>query len=401
MTSDPFAKSLPMSSQKHAPDLAVVGAGIVGLWCAARAADAGLDCLLLDSSRIAGGASGGVLGALMPHQPVRWSPEKAYQLEALISLESEIARLEGETGLGCGYLRCGRLIPTRTEKKATERLEWQAAAKTAWPSHSRTGSPLGWKILSTPPDRSWLDAGRSPLGCEFETLSARVDPRALTRALDAYIRRRCAITPLAEVTAISRDGTLELRDGTCLTPGHTILAAGHGSFRLLEALTGRNLGRGIKGQAALLQPRDYVDPTQPIIYDGGVYVIVHDSGLIAAGSTSEKDFDSETETTGALDDVVTAARALCPTLRQARVVERWAGVRPNAVGRHPIIGPLPEAPKVVVCTGGFKISFALAHRLAEDALGFVLGRPPANMPESFGVAAHYAEAERKAAALGA
>ncbi|MEL7049871.1 MAG: FAD-dependent oxidoreductase, partial [Pseudomonadota bacterium] len=77
----------------HSPDVLIIGGGIVGLWCAERARAAGMSCTLVDAGAIGQGASGGLLGALMPHQPTNWTDVKQFQLDALLALESEIAAL--------------------------------------------------------------------------------------------------------------------------------------------------------------------------------------------------------------------------------------------------------------------------------------------------------------------
>lgn len=47
-----------------------------------------------------------------------------------------------------------------------------------------------------------------------------------------------------------------------------------------------------------------------------------------------------------------------------------------------MVGPHPDHPRVVALTGGFKVSFGLAHRLADAALDAVLGKPM-DVPLSF------------------
>ena len=81
------------------PDLVIIGAGVVGLWCALKARQRGLSVVIVDKRQIGQGASGGVLGALMPHRPVNWTDIQAFQLEALLSLETEVAALEAATGV--------------------------------------------------------------------------------------------------------------------------------------------------------------------------------------------------------------------------------------------------------------------------------------------------------------
>ncbi|MBU1212338.1 MAG: FAD-binding oxidoreductase [Alphaproteobacteria bacterium] len=377
----------------RAPDLAIIGGGIVGLWCAVRAGAAGLRTVLLEKDRIGQGASGGFLGALMPHQPIRWTPEKAFQLDALMSLETEIVMLQERTGIDCGYRRCGRLIPTRTEKKRAQRIDWQAAARQNWPMASPGGTLLEWRLLDATPDAGWLAPDAAPLGCEFDTLSARVSPRALLAALAVAAGSTVDIRERSRVARLHDGGALiVLDDGTELTPGRIILTAGYETFDFLHALAGRRLGRGVKGQAALMHPRRPVDPDAPILYFGGVYVIAHDNGLIAIGSTSESEFADATATDHRLDDLVARAMTICPALDGAALQERWTGVRPNAIGRHPMIGPRPDCPRIVVCTGGYKISFGIAHRMADAALGFVTDQKTA-LPSRFEIAAHLACAQ--------
>ncbi|MGO7515517.1 FAD-dependent oxidoreductase, partial [Rhizobium ruizarguesonis] len=83
---------------------------MMGLWAAVHAERRGIRTLIADDGRLGEGASGGLLGALMPHMPDRWSEKKQFQFDALVSLEAEITALEAETGLSAGYNRSGRLI---------------------------------------------------------------------------------------------------------------------------------------------------------------------------------------------------------------------------------------------------------------------------------------------------
>jgi glycine oxidase len=44
---------------------------------------------------------------------------------------------------------------------------------------------------------------------------------------------------------------------------------------------------------------------------------------------------------------------------------------------------VPSHPNVIALTGGFKISFGMAHRLAACALDYALGRAPEDLPKNF------------------
>ena len=70
-------------------------------------------------------------------------------------------------------------------------------------------------------------------------------------------------------------------------------------------------------------------------------------------------------------------------IRGARVVERWAGVRPRAQSRAPLLGPWPGRPGHYVANGGFKIGFGVAPRVAQVMCDLVLdGRD--TVPAEFG-----------------
>jgi glycine oxidase len=135
---------------RSSPDLLVIGAGAVGLWTAWKAVQAGMSVTVLDKAHVGAGASGGVLGALMPHRPSQWTASKQFQLEALSALAGEIAQVEAASGLSCGYRRCGRLMPIDSERRLQEhrelagrdgrKLDWRQRAL----GHSRsTARPLG------------------------------------------------------------------------------------------------------------------------------------------------------------------------------------------------------------------------------------------------------------------
>jgi glycine/D-amino acid oxidase-like deaminating enzyme len=138
-----------------------------------------------------------------------------------------------------------------------------------------------------------------------------------------------------------------------------------------------------------------IDPGLPLLYLDGLYVVPHEGGMAAIGSTSEEQFDQPFSTDEQLEDLIERGRALAPVLKSAVIVERWAGLRPKAVDRDPMVGPHPDTPNVIALAGGFKVSFGLAHRLADAALAAVEAQPML-MPDSFQLASHIGVATRKA-----
>ena len=334
------------------------------MWSAIIAARHGLTVRLLEKRKPGAGASGGMLGALMPHHPGGWSAKKGFQLKGLLSLPESLAELEDATGIDTGYHRVGRIMPISHAEKRRQSEAWVEGAAQHWPDNAT------WHITDTHPAPDWA-ADTASHGWNTDTLSARINPRQLMAALERHTRQITTITLYDETEASTLDATAP-----------TILAAGIGSFPLLDPEAPERIGKGVKGQGARLKSQRPVDPLSPIIYDNGTYVIAHADGTVAVGSTSENSFDHPTQTDTLLDDVIADAGRLCPALRDATVIERWAGVRPKAGKPDPLLGPLPDRPNVIVATGGFKITFAIAHLMAAHAVAMVMGQP-ADLPDAF------------------
>lgn len=382
-------KSLVVAGQSSA-DVLIAGGGIMGLWAALEADRAGLSTLIIDAGPLAGGASGGLLGALMPHMPDRWNAKKQLQFDALLSLEHEITGLEAETGLSAGFRRAGRLIPLPKPHLRRIAERHSAEAETNW---NQQGVRFSWDVIEQSPyGDGWPASDVTAAGLVADTFAARVSPRGLTAMLVARLRQSPRVSSCegVAVTSIDAEGSaVGLSDGRRLSFGHLIIAAGHASFPLLSRLgpePARPLGQAVKGQAALLSA-PAVAPDLPLLYLDGLYIVPHEDGRVAIGSTSEDVFDDAFSTDGQLDDLLLRATRLAPVLAGADVIERWAGLRPKAIDRDPMVGAHPQAERVIALTGGFKVSFGLAHVLARAAIGSILGRSH-GLPDSFATAHH-------------
>lgn len=362
------------------PDLLIVGAGIFGLWAARHAIKAGKTVHIYDKRKIGAGASGGFLGALMPHLPDAWNAKKQMQFEALTALPDMLADLEAETGVDCEFRRCGRLMPTLhhdTLKLVDDRVE---GARDNW-RKLPANHELDLTKLTPPLDKffpeNWLAESFCSYGAAYDNFSARINPRAYLSALNQFVSSRAQLFEETEICAIDPDKChAGLKDGSWVKAGHIMIASGFEAYPMLQPYFGplnggRRIGRGVKGQAVLLE-FDH-DDTLPIVFHDGAYVVPHKNNRIAIGSSSEgdwqgspHDFSSENLT------FYNRAMELVPSLSQAPIVERWAGVRPRNTlgepwtltsGTDPYVGLVPGQENISVAVGGFKISLGIAHWL--------------------------------------
>jgi glycine oxidase len=348
------------------PDMLVIGAGVFGLWAARHAIKAGKRVLVVDKRKAGAGASGGFLGALMPHMPDRWNEKKQSQFEALTGLETAVRALEADTGMDCGYRRCGRLIPLTNERTRAIVEARIDGARQHWPGFSM--SLLEPPFTGTLAD-GWLAADFASFGAQFDDLSARIDPRALVAALVAFVRANGALREGAEVVRLE-PGRAVMADGSNLDAGEIVVANGWEAYGLLQphmiALTGgAPIGRGVKGQAMLLA-FEHTDE-RPILYHDGAYVVPQAGNRVAIGSSTVEDWSGEPDSFDP-GDVAFAekALALAPVLAGAPMIERWAGVRPRNMlvprDTEAWFGQVPGLENVSACIGGFKTGLAAAWR---------------------------------------
>ncbi|MBB4188348.1 NAD(P)/FAD-dependent oxidoreductase [Sinorhizobium terangae] len=372
-------------------ELLIVGGGIMGLWAAVMAGRAGIGTCLVERRSIGAGASGGLLGALMPHMPDRWNAKKQFQFDALVALEDEIAELQRATGLSADYRRCGRIMPLAKPHLREIALDHERDAARHWIAGVRR---FHWHVRDVDSDCDWPASEAASFGIIHDTLAARVAPRRLVQLLRTALAQfpHVRVEEGAEVVSLDpQHGRLLLAGEREMSFGHCILSAGVECFGLIDRLAHSAQapsGGAVKGQAALL--RADIDPASPIIFTDGLYIVAHEDGHVAIGSTSENRFDEPYSTDNQLDALIRRAEALAPALRGARVIERWAGLRPKATGREPIVGRHPDHDNLSVLTGGFKVSFGIAHALARFVIDDIIGRPTVALPESFACAHHMA-----------
>ncbi|MEH7827945.1 FAD-binding oxidoreductase [Gemmobacter sp. JM10B15] len=340
------------------PEITVRGGGIFGLACAYELARRGARLRLIDPAGVAAGATGGLVGALSPHMPENWNPKKQFQLESLLAAEAFWAGVAAAGGHDPGYARSGRLQPLADAAAVAQAERRAGSAGELW-----RGAAV-WRVVPAS-GAAWEPA--SPTGVLIhDTLSARLSPRQAAASLVAALRALGA-----EV--------IEGRDA----PDHGLVlhATGWQGLTELGLALGRPVGSGVKGQAAAFQ---LAVADQPQLYAGGLHLVPHADGTVAVGSTSENTWATADAVDDQLEALIDSARALVPALTEAPVVERWAGIRPRARSRAPILGGWPGRPGHFIANGGFKIGFGMAPGVAAVMADLMLeGRD--GIPDGFRV----------------
>ena len=141
------------------------------------------------------------------------------------------------------------------------------------------------------------------------------------------------------------------------TPGMLVVAAGVWSREVGALLRLRVPVRPDKGEIFVLRPR--TPPTHTVSWNDS-YLVPRNNGELLVGSTSIRGaFDlTVTETSQTL--LLRRALHMVPALTDAPLVRSWAGLRPCATIRRPIIGFARGYENVILATGHHRSGILLA-----------------------------------------
>jgi glycine oxidase len=355
---------VPAKLENECRDAIVVGAGVIGLACAWRAAQRDLDVVVLERGEPGSGATGVAAGMLAPVGEVAFGEQRLLEM-MLASAEAYpdfCAALEAASGVATGYRRCGALHVALDRDEAGE-LRRRHQLQTDLQIDAR------WLTAS---ECRRLEPGLAPsfAGGVHASHEAAVDPRALTAALLAGAEKLGAEvrTSRAVSEAVIEDDRIagvRTEDGVELLADHVVLAAGcwSGSASWLPQAA-RPPVRPVKGQLLTLRAAGGEMPIERIVASERVYMVPRGDGRLIVGATvEERGFDA-TVTAGGVHELLREAYRLVPDIAEMELVDASAGLRPGTPDNMPLIG-LGALEGLVLATGHFRNGILLAPLTAE------------------------------------
>jgi glycine oxidase len=207
-----------------------------------------------------------------------------------------------------------------------------------------------------------------------------VDPRALTMAaLKTAKNRDVDFSSGDVVTAVNVSDGRASGVTTAKTTFHAskvVNCAGAWSGQIWLAKTAPRAlpTRPVKGQMlCLVMPSR--DLLKHVVRAPEVYLIPRSDGRLLVGATVEEaGFDKRTVPT-TIQRLHRSAMELVPKLREAKILEDWAGLRPGTPDDLPILGAT-DTPGYYVATGHFRDGILLAPISAEIMAAVIEDRDP-------------------------
>ncbi len=348
-----------MKRLSEPPDVAIVGAGLIGLSIAFELASRGATVRVYDTAEPAHGASWAGAGMLAPLTETITDEDVRDLCEASLRAYPTFAReVAAKSGID-PHLRLNGLLYA-----AFSNVEFEALR-----TRGRMLQQRGYAVRVLD-HRETIESepvfGKRVVGAILMENEGHVDNRRLGRALStACLALGVAIHAPVRHVEVRHDERKALgvaTDDGFFAAGAVINAAGAWAARV-AGLPKECVPPvfPIKGQMlALAVPAALI---RRAVWVPGAYLVPRDDGRLLIGATVEEcGFDVRVTAAG-IRALLDAALSAVPALNDFALTETWAGLRPASADRKPFIGPTPLE-RYYLATGHFRNGILLAPATA-------------------------------------
>ena len=335
------------------PDVIIVGGGVIGCSIAYHLTLAGSSVRLIERDRLASGASGVAAGMLAPQVEAHYD-DPFFDL-CLRGRDEHVELAEDlKDGVGLDVERrttgVFRLALDEAERVELKRqMQWQVkrGLRAEWFEPHELGAlePL----LSGA-------AGRLLAGGLWFPDEAQVHSQRLVAALAAAsVQRKAVLSEGVWATEILVEGhrAIGVRTPAGVVEAESVvLAAGVWSTDIARAAGVEVPVSPVKGQ--LITLRAIGRSLQRILWTGECYLVPKTGGQVILGATEEEGNYDRRPTLAGVGALATAALEQLPWAGQFTIEGVWAGLRPAAPDRFPIVGWAPGLDNLLVATAHYR-----------------------------------------------
>lgn len=351
----------PSTNQQH-PRVAVVGAGVIGLTVAWRAAVAGHPVTLVDPQPLTGASwvAGGMLAPVTEAWP---GEDDVLEFgEQALARWPEFARLLSADAADPGLSTAGTVVAA-SDPGDVAQLEVLAGYlhRVGRAAELVTGRELRKRVPGL---------GSSLRGGLVVPGDLAVDNRRLLQAL-LHGCEQHGVRVLRERAEEVRPDGVRTASGE-VAADVVVLAAGAWSAELHDEL--RELVRPLKGEILRLKARRTSLPppevtVRAVVENRPLYLVPRAGGEVVVGATQYEAGYDETVAAGGVRTLLESAERVFPSVAEYELCEVAAGLRAASTDNLPLIGPLSDG--VLVASGHYRNGLLHAPLTADAVLAVI------------------------------
>jgi glycine oxidase len=353
-------------------DCAVIGGGVIGLSLAWQLALSGSRVIVVERQRLGREASWAGAG-ILPSGPRKDMQHPYDQLRAISSIRhAEWAeQLREDTGIDTGYRVCGGLYFARQPGESAALRGWRLQLDDEQIEYHEVSED---DLARSEPA---LSVGEIRYCLSLPTEAQLRNPRFLKALIAAGRRLHVEYRTDCDVRSVIRQGSqvtgIETSAGT-IQAGSYCFTTGAWTYPLLQGLSIPINIVPIRGQMILFRTEQVL--TGRIINEGSRYLVPREDGRLLAGSSEEEAGYDKSTTDEILQELRSFAESWLPGLREARIENTWAGLRPGSYDGFPYLDRLPDHDNAFVAAGHFRSGLYLSPATAENMAHWMLtGKP--------------------------
>ena len=347
-------------------NVVIIGAGVAGLGIGWKLARAGASVTVLERAQVGNGAtaaSGGMIAAAVELGRAQ-TPEAVLARQASALWPAFKDTLEAESKIEIGYRRNGAMVVRMRSDTGAAEPVLSGVFELLDADEARILEPL---------------LGDGVAGAVLAPQEGEVDSQALCRALAvAFVRAGGAVLSNETAVRFEYDGTRITGVATPFAVHRAdayVIAMGAWSARI-EGLPREVVPPvvPVKGEMAVLTPPPGAPLPSHVVWGNGIYAVPRRDRLLIGATMELAGFDTNVTQT-ALRWLYRQSTTMMPELKSWRLTGHWAGLRPCAPDRLPLLGET-AIPGLYVASGQFRNGILFAPAIAEGLSRLILERTP-------------------------
>jgi glycine oxidase len=362
-------------SRSESSDLLVVGAGVIGLSIAWRAAERGLSARVLERRAPGAGASPAAAGILAPTEAHEWEGARGeLNLAAMAAWRGFAERLTVASGLDIGYRRDGSLRIALCEEQIAALDAVRGALSAAGIEHALLDQS---ECLREEPGLRGVLAGL------LAPNDAHVDTVALISALAAACAGRevaleVGVEPIS--SRVDADGRLEavrLSDGRTVSASLVVVCSGAWTAQAtwLPPVVRAPAVRPLAGEYVLARGPLDVRVCRRIVRSVDGPVVPRRAGRYWIGTSVREAGYATQPRLGTVGEMLNRTAAFLPAVEDLQVERVGIGLRPATSSGTPLVGD-SGVPGLAWATGHGREGILQAPPTAEAIVRLARGEAP-------------------------